>query len=258
MKKNKNKKKGFTLIEILVVVIIIGALSSIAVPGYMRSVEKSKAANPMANLSTIAKAQNAYRMGTEHYTNDVGNLDISLKDGANGEDAAGSTFESENFIYRIYGDDNAAATATRKNVSEDKQYELSIDYATNQIYCRPLTNKTCIDLGLDEGQDFSQSAWQETQCSDTQISCYVQEIDGNFAYKVCEQNYNTPYCAYDIYDEYGNQIVHYFCNQQNIQNGFCNTYDAMKETDYSSDQERRCLEIEGLECKNWGPWRIRK
>ena len=155
--KKRNKKKGFTLIEILVVVLIIGVLAAIALPSYMRSVERSRATGPMTNLGSIAKAQKAYRMGTEHYTDNVGNLDISLKDETNGEDANGSTFESEFFTYKVYGDDKAAATATRKNVDEDKKYELSVDYNTNKIYCRPIENKTCIDLGLEEGQDYADS-----------------------------------------------------------------------------------------------------
>ena len=169
MKNRKNnKKKGFTLIEILVAVIIIGVLAAIALPSYMRSMEKSKAANPITNLGSIAKAQNAYKLGTSHYTNNVGKLDISLKDNTNGEDADGSTFESEYFTYKVYGDDKAAATATRKNVDEDKIYELSVDYNTNKIYCRPIENKTCIDLNLEEGQDYNpqedDSDWPN--CSD--------------------------------------------------------------------------------------------
>lgn len=149
MDKKKKKKKGFTLIEMLVVVLIIGVLSAIAFPIYTRAVEKSRAANPMANLSAIAKAQNARMLATYHYTNDMNNLDISLIDESSGERATGGSFDTEYFTYRVYGDDRGVATATRKNATGEKQYELSVNYGTGQIFCRPMTNKTCIDLNLE-------------------------------------------------------------------------------------------------------------
>lgn len=48
------KKNGFTLIEILIVITIIGILASIAIPNYQDSVRKSKRAEAQKHLLELA------------------------------------------------------------------------------------------------------------------------------------------------------------------------------------------------------------
>ena len=54
---NMLTKKGFTLIEMLVVVLIIGILAAVALPQYNKAVEKSKASEALLILKSLRDQQ---------------------------------------------------------------------------------------------------------------------------------------------------------------------------------------------------------
>ena len=55
-----NNRKGFTLIELIMVTIILGILAAVAIPRYMTSVEKAEAAAEDAVISAIKAGLETY------------------------------------------------------------------------------------------------------------------------------------------------------------------------------------------------------
>ena len=60
---------GFTLLELMIVVAIIGILAAVAVPGFMAYIRSSKTAEAKTNLDAIKKGAIAF-FETEHYSDD--------------------------------------------------------------------------------------------------------------------------------------------------------------------------------------------
>lgn len=64
-------EKGFTLIEIMIVVLIIGILLAIAVPNFIKARETSRAKSCIANLKQIDAAKEQWAMDNKKTTGDT-------------------------------------------------------------------------------------------------------------------------------------------------------------------------------------------
>ena len=88
----QSNRKGFTLMEVLIVVLIIAILSAVAVPQYQKAVMKSRYSAMMPIGKAIANGNEAYYMEKGQYATSPTELDVAGKD--NYDDGTDVTLEA--------------------------------------------------------------------------------------------------------------------------------------------------------------------
>jgi len=138
MKKSKRKIKGFTLVEIIVVLIIIGILASLVIPRFLSQPERAIIGEAQQMLGALRRAQAAYMDSTGNPAQ-VFTYALPSANATNTTPPDGWTrlgFQSLSNVSKFsYSCNAAGCTATR--VGGDRSgARINISYGTGEYACR--------------------------------------------------------------------------------------------------------------------------
>lgn len=125
--------KGFTLMEILITVAIVGLLAAIALPSYQASIRRSNRADAQITLSKLATLEEQYYFRSNQYTGDFADI-------VNGA-TTGQPIDSDEEHYSIAltgGGTTWSMTATAQGVQAN-------DTDCASLTLTSLGNKTALD-----------------------------------------------------------------------------------------------------------------
>ncbi|MBN4075375.1 MAG: hypothetical protein COA71_03525 [SAR86 cluster bacterium] len=134
--------KGFTLIELMVVIAIVGLLAAIAIPSYQDSTRKANRADAQITLSRLSTLQERYFFRTNQYTGDFNDLVSGIADGT-------TSITSDDGYYTV------AITATASS------WALTATATGGQASDTECTTLTLTNLGSKTSADSSSVATTE-------------------------------------------------------------------------------------------------
>ncbi|MBR4592776.1 MAG: prepilin-type N-terminal cleavage/methylation domain-containing protein [Elusimicrobiaceae bacterium] len=145
-------QKGFTLLEILLVILIVMLIAAWVIPQYVRATERARLMEAVTLLENIAKAQQRKYMQSNRFVNQYTALDIAFEGASEslfytkGNPATG--IHGNGFGIELHGGpsyETGYADAVRHKDGRPLRYH----YTVRRLYGNP--NTTCIG-GDDNGQ----------------------------------------------------------------------------------------------------------
>jgi prepilin-type N-terminal cleavage/methylation domain-containing protein len=125
-----SKNNGFTLVELLIVMVVVGILATIATARYTGVLEKGYSAEAYSALAQIVSAENVYKLENTDYTTTFTDLDLDITDPEN---------ISPNFKYSVSStaaDAYAKADHTKTNKATNDYY-MCLNGGNHSTSCPP-------------------------------------------------------------------------------------------------------------------------
>ena len=125
-------ERGFSLIELMIVIAIIGILVGVGIPAWQNSVRSANQAAAMSSLRQIQKDQAIYY--NTHNRSGYGTFDQLIADGALDPRFAGENPEIEGYNFKMIVTPKSAGQAPTYKVNADPQKPDGFNATGKQFY----------------------------------------------------------------------------------------------------------------------------
>ncbi len=128
-----SQNKGWTLIELLIVIIILGILGAIALPSMLNQRAKAEEAGALSQVGTVNRAQQAHRLENDEFASNMTDLGLNLPSTTQG------------YTYRIARADSVEAVYQARSVTHRDRKSFTgcvavVDGGTNASIIASATN----------------------------------------------------------------------------------------------------------------------
>jgi type IV pilus assembly protein PilA len=112
---HNQSEKGFTLVELLVIIIIIGILATIALPNFLGQTAKANQTEAKQNIGLVNRIQTVYRSENSSF---AATFDVL----ATGTMSGGTSFQSKSYTYSLAAGQNSSQISVGSTDSSLKLY----------------------------------------------------------------------------------------------------------------------------------------
>ena len=128
----KRLRQGFSLLEVMIVVVIIGILATLAYPSLEGYLQRSKQTEAKVGLSAVYTAQKIYFAINQTYADSLSNLDVQLETGGSSRYSITLTGSSSSFTATAKGNLDDDAVLDVWTIDQNKTLQNTVSDITSE------------------------------------------------------------------------------------------------------------------------------